>query len=335
MFDTRSTGRLPKRSAAGPASQRPRSTGEQHDREEEVAVPLGVADRHLPQRHERDQPEPRDAAHGDDAEQQGHRAEAILPRRRPRLVTPRRHERQEERDEPQQHGRDDEARDDDERAALHAERDDDRRRDDDARASSRGCRRSRRATCRSRVSRRLRTRRTSSPRGGTRPCRGLRRRRRGRPTSSSATAPRAPCRSLRSPRRRAAATRHPADLTRGRTAAARRSSPSAEARMRPPAYVYERSHSVDEERQQRGQHAAGEVDGHVPGRERGHRASIDVRARHDDERIGAVRRGRSDSIAPDVRDRRLLHAAPGRDSRSRGHRPTRTASLRASSRRAK
>ena len=71
--------------------------------------------------------------------------------------------------------------------------------------------------------------------------------------------------------------------------------------MRPPAYVYERSHSVDEERQQRRQHAAREVDGHVPGRERGHRASIDVRARHDGERIGAIRRGRSDSIARDVR----------------------------------
>ena len=39
----------------------------------------------------------------------------------------------------------------------------------------------------------------------------------------------------------------------------------------------------------------------MPGRERGHRASIDVRAHHDGERIGAIRSRPSDSIARDVR----------------------------------
>ena len=58
--------------------QRPDGAGEQHQREQAIAVGLRVAERHDPERDEREQAEPRDAAQPDHAAEDDHR-----PRRRP------------------------------------------------------------------------------------------------------------------------------------------------------------------------------------------------------------------------------------------------------------
>ena len=57
----------------------PDAPGEQHQREQVVPVRLRVAEVHLPERHERDQPEPRDAPERDHTEQESHRPRLVRP----------------------------------------------------------------------------------------------------------------------------------------------------------------------------------------------------------------------------------------------------------------
>ena len=58
--------------------QRPGGAGEEHQREEAVALRLGVPERDRPERDEGDQPEPGDAAEADHAGEQHHRPDVVL-----------------------------------------------------------------------------------------------------------------------------------------------------------------------------------------------------------------------------------------------------------------
>src|SRR4029450_14088491 len=62
--------------------------GEEHQRQETVAVLLGVPERDGPERDEREEPEPAGAAQRDDCEQKRERARTVLSRScpRPRLL---------------------------------------------------------------------------------------------------------------------------------------------------------------------------------------------------------------------------------------------------------
>ena len=63
--------------------QRSHRAGEQHQRQQAVAVGLRVAERHDPERHEGEQPEPGDAAKPDHAAEDDHRPHVVLPGRAP------------------------------------------------------------------------------------------------------------------------------------------------------------------------------------------------------------------------------------------------------------
>ena len=129
---------------------------------------------------------------------------------------------------------------------------------------------------------------------------------------------RAPSRSRRPRRRPAAARSRRGGPTRVRRAAGRSTPDSVDARTSTAASVYERSNSVVQEREQRGQRAAGEVDRAVTGRERRHRPPVDPLP-HARQRIGIAsrRRWRSPSApgAVEADRHRLRRPRPGRGAR--------------------